>query len=187
MAVTSPKAVFELIHSASFTLTMLKAHNVSEHFTWAEVFTNRTLLEVKQAPIVVLQNAVEHSKLLEKVRAYLREKLGEKTVIVIKSWWRSLAANATWGGAKKSQHLLAFAADFYVPGYESIESNKKIQALLIAMKDKIGFCLEITNGDWTHVDGRPARIVFENIGGGQYSTWGIAQMSKFMKRYGVAA
>jgi zinc D-Ala-D-Ala carboxypeptidase len=182
MSIITPEAAFNLIRSPGFKLTDLKEVRVSEHFTWAEVFQHRSLSEVLRAGLVIFQNALIQAQKMERIREYLRGLLGE-VVIVVSSWYRSTMINNMVGGAKGSQHLLGLAVDFTVPGH----SPAKIQALLIPQKDKIGFCLEITNGNWTHVDNRPSHIVFENLGKGQYKTLGVIEMQNFIRKYGRVA
>jgi hypothetical protein len=182
--IASPQEAYNIVHGKGFTLGTLQTISVSENFTWAEVFTNRTMSEVQRAGMNIFQNAFLQAGRLEKIRAFLRQRFGP-IAMDVSSWYRSTAANMVAKGATGSSHLLALATDFTVRGYESADGNRRIQAYLITMKDKIGYCLEITNGQWTHVDGRPAHIVFENLGKGQYRTWGIADMKAFMSKYGV--
>lgn len=187
MAIITPSAAYALVNSAGFELEKLKSVSVSENFTWREVFTNRTLNEVRAAGIEIFNNALRAAQRMEWVRAFLRQKIGKPIIIRVMSWYRSPAANSAAGGATKSQHLLALAVDFIVPGYADKRGNQFIQALLIQQKDIASFCLEITNGNWVHIDLRPERIAFENLGRGRYKVMKPAEILAFVKKYGVAA
>jgi hypothetical protein len=186
-AIVSPSVAYSIVHSLGFTLDKLKQIKVSENFTWAEVFHNRTLLDVKSARIEIYKNALATAGRLEAIRRFLRELTGRALVIHITSWYRSPAANAAAGGVNRSQHMLGLAADFVVPGYQGVRGNQYIQAHLIGLKDTVKFCLEITNGQWCHIDCRPSNIVFENKGGGQYPVLTLAQRNAFIHKYGKAA
>lgn len=187
MAIVTPQQIYQYVHSPEFSVVALGKLMVSPHFSWGEVFTNRKMSEIRSASISIFHNAVQQAARMEKVRAYLGKKLGREVFIDVSSWYRSPGANQAVGGATGSSHLVALATDFTVRGYADEKGNKFIQALLIPAKDSIGFCLEITNGKWTHVDGRPAHIVFENLGGNRYRTLNVVQMQDFIRKYGVAA
>lgn len=179
MQILSPQQAHGYIHSAWFTAYTLKTYHISEHFTWAEVFHNRTLADMRSAGITIYQNALQQAQRMEKVRAYLSKKLKRDCPVTVISWWRSPMANSAVGGSNKSQHLLALATDFTVEGVKP----SLVQALLIPEKDRIGFCLEITNGNWTHIDGRPKHIVFVNAGGGAYPVMTLPQMQEFIRKH----
>lgn len=185
--VVSPIIAYSTVQHLGFDMSHLKRIKVSENFTWAEVFHNRTIADVKMAGIDIYHNALRTAGRLEAIRRFLRQQIGQPIVIQITSWYRSPIANAAVGGAKNSQHTLGLAADFIVPGFSDKRGNQYIQALLIGVKDSIKFCLEITNGTWTHVDCRPACFVFENKGGGQYPLMSVVQMTDFVRKYGKAA
>lgn len=178
----TPLEAFNIVKTIS-SIDALKTIYVSPNFTWAEVFTNRSLAEAKAAPLKIFENALFQAGKLEKIRAYLRLKLGKGVSIIVTSWYRPSGANASVGGAKGSSHLTALATDFIIPGFGDVTGNRKIQALLIPMKDDIGFCLEITNGKWTHVDARSAHFVFENKGNGQYPVLGLEALKAFILKY----
>ncbi|MBY0451338.1 MAG: DUF882 domain-containing protein [Cyanobacteria bacterium] len=181
----SPEAVFCCIHRNGFRPGQLSKMRITENFSWAEVFTNRTSDDIIATPESVFDSALRQAERLESVRNFLREKLTPRAIIQVTSWVRSPSSNANMGGAKQSQHLRGNATDFIVPGYESVTGNRKVQALLCTQKDSIGFCLEITRGAWTHIDGRPSHLVFENQGKGQYSVWSLPQMTAFARAYAV--
>lgn len=182
--ISNAQEAFNYCQGAGATMDGLKKLKISENFTWGEVFTNRTILQAKQAGLQIFKNAVVMATKMERVREYLRNKLGQGVVIIVTSWYRSPAANAKAGGVSKSSHLSALAVDFIVPGFGDVAGNRRVQAILIPVKDQIGFCLEITNGKWTHVDNRQAHFVFENKGNGQYPVWSLEHMKTFVRAYG---
>ena len=183
--IVSPQEAFNYCQGAGATIAGLSNVKVSENFTWAEVFTNRTILQTKQAGLKIFQNAKVQADLLEEIRQHLKNKMGAGVVMKVTSWYRPPAVNsAIKGAAKGSMHLQALATDFIVPGFGDVAGNRRVQALLIPVKDEIGFCLEITNGKWTHVDNRQSHIVFENKGNGAYPVWGLAHMKAFVRAYG---
>lgn len=186
-ALVNPIAAHTAVQLSSFNLDQLKKIKVSENFTWAEVFTNRSLYDIKTASLQIYINAQRTAERLEAIRRFLRQKTGKPIVLVITSWYRSPAANTAAGGVNGSQHTLALAADFIVPGYADKRGNQYIQALLIEQKDSIRFCLELTNGSWTHIDLRPSNLVFENKGNNNYPVLTFAQRNAFVAKYGKAA
>jgi len=148
---------------------------LSPHFRLAEFLHNGSMEGVTTDVILNLRK-------LANILELIREVFGKP--IIITSGFRTILHNAQIkGSAKGSQHLYGLAADFRIEGL----SPKFIQAKLAQLKDKIGFCLEITNGDWTHIDLRPEHIVFENLGGGKYKTLNVVGIKDFVRKYGVAA
>lgn len=181
------RQVFDSVQARGFQLEQMKQWRVSQHFTWAEVFTGRSLLHVKQAPLIIFENAAERqAPLMERIRAYLREHLDEDAVIRVTSWYRPPEVNqAIKGAASKSLHLRALATDFVVPGYESTAGNKKVQAVLLPQYKAMGFALEITNGSWTHADSRLEPIIFERKPNWTYVTWDERLIKHFLHAHGV--
>lgn len=179
--IVSPEQMYKVVHSPGFTLDKLNVH-ISQNFTWAEVFHFRTLYEVQQAEFKIFQNAFTQSGLLERVRAYLTQKLGRPAVMIVTSWYRSLAANLAAHGSGHSSHLEALATDFVIQGFESEDGNRYIQTLLIPFVFPARFCLELTGGKWTHVDSRVFRFVFDLNG---HVLTGEEQKA-FMQKWGKA-
>lgn len=153
-----------LVLRPDFKPELLQGRLISENFTWADVFKNRTLLEIKNVGTAIFHNAVQQAALMEKIRAWLRERFDPNARIYVTCWWRSVEANRLAHGALNSQHLYALATDFIVPGYESIEGNQRVQGCLIAFKRTQAFSLEITGGNWTHADSREIAIAFQPDG-----------------------
>lgn len=182
MGIITPIQAYDLVHRPEFRRETLKGRNVSENFGWLEVFANRSLAEVRGADKTIFINAFKQARIMELVRAHIRAHLKTDAIIQVISWYRSPAANAAAGGANRSSHLAALATDFVVPGIAPV----KVQAWLAGVKDSIGFCLEITNGNWTHVDARALRIVFENLGNGRYKTLTPAEILAFRRKHGAA-
>jgi len=66
------------------------------------------------------------------------------------SWWRSSSRNLEVGGAVRSQHLLAWAADFAGPRDEA--------AQLVAVARQLGFTA-VDEGDHVHLQMYPAGVI----------------------------
>ena len=95
-------------------------------------------------PDELLENVEELAKNLQ----VLREKIG-KPIIVI-SGYRSPKYNRRIGGARKSQHMKAKAADIIVPGMEPDEVREVILGLIKEGKMKRGGVGRYTR--FTHYD-----------------------------------
>jgi hypothetical protein len=173
--------LYTRIQKREVSLSDLTSLQISDNFTWAEVFHNRGIDEIRSAPVGIYQNALVQARLMEIVRSQLRAKFIPNASIQVSSWWRSPKANQAIGGAKKSQHLQALATDFVVPGLASVEGNKTVQASLLTMMRAIGFCLEITGGQWSHVDARRDCIAFRPDG----SVLTSQDEVLFIQRFGV--
>lgn len=132
----------------------------------------------KELTVDIIENLRKLAQKLELIREYLGD-----VPIRITSGFRTAKHNMAIGGARQSQHMVGLAADFVVPGM----SDKYVQARLAQVKDKIGFCLEITNGKWTHIDLRSSNHVFENLGGGKYKTLNVVEIKDFIRKHGKAA
>ena len=157
-ALTSPQQAFDWVHNPACHFERLKTLYVSENFTWAEVFTNRTMAQIRTASLNIFQNAVKQAQRMETIRAYLKTKLGDTIVIDVSSWWRPSSVNSKIkGAATGSRHLLALATDFTARGYATEAGNRKVQALLMLKFPLMS--IEITQGKWTHADDRNA-VVF---------------------------
>lgn len=103
----------------------------------------------------VPEELMDNVKQLAKNLQVLREHLG--TSITVISGYRTPEYNKKIGGAKRSQHMLAKAADIIVPGLTSLEVRDTILKLIKEGKmDKGGVGIYPT---FTHYDvrGRNAR------------------------------
>lgn len=184
MAIITPEAAYKMAQSANFR--NFEREQVTEHFFWSEVFHNRPRFDIRSADVQIFKNGLKQAELMEQIRVYLRKKLDDKACIKVTSWWRSPLVNTQQKGAKGSMHLQALATDFVVPGYEDKQGNRRVQALLVPYRMTLPFSIEITNGEWTHIDSRPARIVFENQGNGNYKVWNLQEEYAFVKACGGA-
>lgn len=101
-------SAFSLIKADNYS-TVLKA-NLTENFSWGEVFTGIRPDEWSEITRVMLQNAYEMALYLEKLRDYFGKP------IIITSWLRVPSHNARVGGKPKSIHLTGLAVDFNIKG-----------------------------------------------------------------------
>ena len=142
------------LRSTDQGIEKLKREKVSKYFTWEEVFVNRSEEEIKSTTDKILKNAIEHALKMDIVRDYLG------APITVTSWYRSPSSNIRAGGAPKSIHMIGKATDFVIKALKPSEVQKRLLDLYI----KEEFVLEITNGNWTHVDTRGYAGVIERIG-----------------------
>jgi uncharacterized protein YcbK (DUF882 family) len=120
--------------------------NVTRHFTWREVFTNRSLDDLATVTLNTLENALQHAKKMEEVRAKFNRP------IAITSWYRDPRSNREVGGSPRSQHLLGLACDFTVDGL----TPKVVQlALENWWEGGLGY-----GATFTHLDSRANRARF---------------------------
>lgn len=135
--------------------------NVSEHFTWNEVFKNEKH-EYGVPALLIFQNAVKQAQQMEKVRAYL----GSKSINV-HCWFRSLAHNLELKKAYEdavakhlpppngmpamhSAHLYALATDFDVIGMN--ESDARAKEVEGVKQGKLQVRIEANTKGWVHND-----------------------------------
>jgi len=155
---------------------MKPSDNLSPHFALSEFLRGGSMEGVSSDIIVNL-------RMLSKKLEQIRELLGGHP-ITITSGFRTAAHNSSIKtAAKGSMHLYGLAADFVVSGLEP----PQVQAKLMAVKDKLGICVEITHGNWTHIDLRPSCIVFENLGNREYKTLSLAEIKEFIRKHGAVA
>ncbi len=99
-------------------------------------------------------------RLAEQLQA-LRDVVGP---ITIRSGWRSLAKNTKIGGAEKSQHLTAKAADFVVPGVSKATVYCAILRLIPHVMDEGGLGW-YGEGGHIHYDVRGSKSRWNKSGG----------------------
>lgn len=68
-------------------------------------------------PVELLENAKSTIDMLENIRAYLSNQAGKDIPIYIQSGYRSKELNSAVGGARRSDHLQALAADWIAPDF----------------------------------------------------------------------
>lgn len=130
---------------------LLNPSQVTEHFTWEE-FASHDGVPV---PEDLRDHVRDLCKNLEKIRA----SVGESLHIV--SGFRSQAHNEDVGGVKKSQHMLAYAADIAPPDGWTVE---RLHDLILSMIDRG----EIKQGGvgiypgWVHYDIRGYKARWDN-------------------------
>lgn len=125
---------------------------LAPNFTWGEVTKNGTRL--KGLTTEYVQNAIELAKELQRFRKYLGDKLGKKISITINSWYRDPVTNASVGGASRSQHLYAKAADILVYADGELVNSRTVQALARQFGWSGGIGL---HPRFTHLDHGPKR------------------------------
>lgn len=181
--ITSANDAYRIAHLPDFN--GFKNERVSPNFLWSEVFRNAPVSEIRRTSMTIYNNAVRQSIIMEAIRAEIRASVKADAVMVVTSWYRSPAMNRKAGGSSKSQHLFALATDFFVPNLNTISGHKKIQACAIRLliTNKLTASVEITNGLWTHVDARVAKVVFEKIGPGKYKTLSLPEQRVFVEKH----
>lgn len=127
-------------------------------FTWAEVESH----DGKMPPTVThRRRTVVQARLLNKLRKHIAEHYSVSfgsVAIVVNSWYRSPAYNASIGGARFSQHVEARATDIVVYVGRKRLSPRKVAELAEAVPEfrrgGIGW-YDAEHGNFTHLDHRP--------------------------------
>lgn len=143
----TPAEVFAMVQKQGFNPANLTELGVSANFTWAEVFTKRSLSDIRQAKLEHYENAARLAQRLQDVR----QQLGNRS-ITITSWWRDPASNARVGGARNSFHLRGMAADIQVMGMPPHIVQQRLDPTWFG---GLGY-----GQSFTHLDTRPARARF---------------------------
>lgn len=156
MMIKSAQEIFDLVKSGWHG--DLSQYNISEHFTWGEVFKNVTPVALLKCPRQYYGNAVIQAQTMEKVRSVFN------LPVIVHCWYRDPEYNRRVKGAKESQHLYALATDFHIQGMESEEENLKVQKKLDPLPFMQTCGMEWTGGKWTHVDSRGHRERFPSKG-----------------------
>lgn len=150
--IISPQAAYTLAQAdRSNELHLVR---ISEHFTWAEVFTGELAADIKACGAAIFANALRQAQTMEQVRAVFGKP------IHVHCWYRSPAHNARVGGATHSYHLLALATDFHVEGFADAAGCLTVQKKLDLRPFMDACGLEWTSGAWVHVDSRGHRERF---------------------------
>lgn len=124
--------------------------NLTPNFTLKEFQTH----DGEQVPESLHDNLRRLCRNLEVLRAHL----GKPIIIV--SGWRSPAYNTKIGGAPKSQHMTALAADIRVGGITEEALLAAVEHLIAAGKMEQGGVG--IYADWLHVDVRGRRSRWDN-------------------------
>ncbi|MEU6092812.1 D-Ala-D-Ala carboxypeptidase family metallohydrolase [Streptomyces sp. NPDC047085] len=125
------------------------------HFEWSEFYSHdgAGFGGGKVGSTAVKENV---RRLMYKLEA-LRKKAGN-SAITINSGFRSVAYNASVGGASNSMHCYGVAADIVVSGYTTYQTYK--------IAETCGFSgLEAYTHSWQHVD---SRVQYPSYGSGSW-------------------
>lgn len=126
----------------------MNAITLSEHFSLAELTQSSTAvrLGIDNTPSVeIIQNLRIVAKGLERVRALLEHPLH------IDSGYRCLKLNTAVNGAKNSQHMDGWCADFICAAF-----GTPLEIVKIIVKSGILFDECIQEGHWVHISFAPA-------------------------------
>jgi len=99
------------------------SYNVSQHFSWREVFGKVPEAEHKKITLAMLENALKLSKALEELRAKYKA-----SSVVVNSWLRPPTHNKRVGGATQSVHMSGLAADVLFAGRNNNEIYNELNA-----------------------------------------------------------
>jgi zinc D-Ala-D-Ala carboxypeptidase len=88
------------------------------HFSWAEATKNGERIPES---LDVYYNIIKLAKDLDKLREYLGNK-----PMRITSWYRPPHINRQVGGSSRSSHIQGYAADFYIPGEDIWDTQRKV-------------------------------------------------------------
>jgi urease beta subunit len=128
---------------------------VGSHFTWGEATKdgNRIPTETNFDGIIIpaaqiTSNIVKIAKELDKIRT----RFGDRPINV-HSWYRDPDSNSDVGGVRNSQHLLGWAADIDIDGYDP---NDVAAKLIETWPGGLGDSRSFTHLDLRHLMGRAA-------------------------------
>lgn len=89
------------------------------NFSWREATKNGTRIPLDAA---ITKNIVLMAEKMEKVR-----RLFDNRSIVVTSWYRDPTTNRNIGGARNSTHMLGYAVDFNVDGFNPKQVQQKLE------------------------------------------------------------
>lgn len=118
---------------------------VSDHFAWAEAACH----DGTEVPIELQPNA---RRLANLVLEPIREKIGGPIVVI--SWYRTREYNVRIGGAEKSQHLWALAADIRPADISDLPLLKGVIEKMLVDGELPGLGGFGVYTAWLHVDAR---------------------------------
>jgi hypothetical protein len=128
---------------------------LGSHFTWGEATKDGTRIPTQtnfDGVIIpaaqITSNIIKIAKELDKIRT----DFGNKP-ITVNSWYRDPESNRDVGGVRNSQHLLGWAADILIEGYDPNEVAAK---LIDTWPGGLGDSRSFTHLDLRHLMGRAA-------------------------------
>lgn len=131
---------------------------VTEHFSRKELIKSSTAarLGIDNTPSTTEWENIKYTaQQLEKIRAYVTEKLGKETAVIVSSCFRCMKLNRAVGGSVTSAHCHGLAADFDIAGLTSPQTAKLIREMrskgLIDYDQLILEYPKNGNGAWVHI------------------------------------
>lgn len=131
---------------------------VTEHFSRKELTKSNTAarLGIDNTPSTTEWENIKYTaEQLEKIRAYVTEKLGKETAVIVSSCFRCVKLNKAVGGSATSAHCHGLAADFDIAGLTSPQTAKLVREMrskgLIDYDQLILEYPKNGNGAWVHI------------------------------------
>jgi Peptidase M15 len=128
---------------------------LGSHFTWGEATKNGNRIPTQTSFDGILIPAAQITSNIVKIARELdkiREQFGNRP-ITVNSWYRDPESNKDVGGVRNSQHLLGWAADIVIDGYDPNEVAAK---LIDTWPGGLGDSKSFTHLDLRHLMGRAA-------------------------------
>lgn len=134
---------------------------LSENFGLAEFIATQNRKIDNALPVELLDNARQTCAMLERIRVFLCERLGEEVPIGLSSGYRCEALNRAVGGARGSDHVQALAADWnarkFGPAFKVAAALEPVAAQL-GIGQLIQEFATCGGGGWVHTSVRaPAK------------------------------
>lgn len=119
---------------------------LTQNFTYEEVTHSQTAVRLginNEPSSVILTNAIETARRMERVRELLNNKS-----ILVSSWYRSPEVNKAVGGSQNSSHMTGEAVDFICPSYGT---PYQVCVHLRNHKRELKYDQLIFEGTWVHI------------------------------------
>jgi zinc D-Ala-D-Ala carboxypeptidase len=146
-------------------MTQLTANFSLEELTFT---THRNIPNV--CPKELLPELMNTAIMLEKIRDMLSRAKGSPVAIHVNSGYRSAALNTAIGGAQKSDHSIARAADFVAP---SFGTPKDVARVIVTRMKELGIGQLIYEGTWCHVSTRTPDKAINSVLTARFTSTGV--------------